>query len=274
MAATDRLGLEFISGMGLAPVPFVELAARLGIHRLGFAPEPIVAPAGSPAWSLRDDPALVRDLAAALAANGVSIDLGEGFLIMPDRAITAAETDIDLFARLGAKRLNAVVLEPDAHRAQAEFAAFAALAAARGLGVTVEFMPHMACGTLAQAVDLVRAAGAANAAVLVDAMHLYGSGATHTDLAALDPALIGHAQLCDARLPGFHADYYDDARCNRPAPGEGVLPLAEFVTALPPAVTIGLELPMLKRVEAGEALEPLLASAVAASRALLTGVPA
>ncbi|MBU6268286.1 MAG: TIM barrel protein [Sphingomonadales bacterium] len=267
MASADTLGLEFISGMGLAPVAFVEMAARLGIHHIGFAPEPIVAPAGSPPWSLRENPALVRDLASALNDHAVTIDLGEGFLVMPGRAIADAQADIDLFAQLGAARLNAVVLEPDAARASDEFARFAELAGQRGLPVTVEFMPHMACGNLAQAVELV--GSTPNAAVLVDAMHLYGSGSTAADLAALPPALIGHAQLCDARLAGFHADYYDDARCNRPAPGEGVLPLAEFVAALPAPVSLGLELPMLKRVEAGEDLETLLAAAIATARALL-----
>ena len=270
MAAADRLGIEFISGLGMAPVAFVEMAARLGCSRIGFAPAPIVGPLAPAAiWSLRESPALVRDLKAALADHGVSLDLGEGFLIMPGQAIADVEADFDLFADLGAQRLNAVVLEPDAARAQAEFARFAALAAARAMPVTVEFMPHMACGSLAQAVELVRASGAANAAVMVDAMHLYGSGSTEVDLAALAPGMIGHAQLCDARLSGFHADYFDDARCNRPAPGLGVLPLDRFVAALPAGVTIGLELPMLARAEAGEPLEALLAAAIATSRALL-----
>jgi len=274
MAVADRLGLEFISGLGLAPVAFVELAARLGVHRLGFAPQPIVAPANAPAWSLRDNPALVRDLGKALADNAAAIDLGEGFLIMPGVEIADAEADIDLFAGLGARRLNACVLEPDRPRAVAQFALLAELAAARHLPVTVEFMPHMACGSLADAIDLVRATGAANAEVLVDAMHLHGSGSSAADLAAVPAGLIGHAQLCDARVAGFYPEYFDDARCNRPAPGEGVLPLAAFVAAIPADVTIGLELPMLARVEAGESLEALLASAIAATRALLTGVPA
>ena len=271
MAVSDRLGIEFISGLGMAPVAFVEMVARLGVHAIGLAPAPIVGPLDPDnAWSLRDNPQLARDLAHALADNAVTLDLGEGFLIMPGHEITDATADFDLFAALGARRLNAVVLEPDAARAVDQFARFAALAAERAMPVTVEFMPQMPCATLAQAVELVRATGATNAAVLVDAMHLYGSGGSDCDLAALEPGLIGHAQLCDARLHGFYPEYFDDARCNRPPPGEGVLPLAAFVSALPTTTAIGLELPMLARAEAGESVEALLAPAIAAARRLIT----
>ena len=269
-AVSDRLGLEFISALGMAPVAFVELAARLGVHAIGLAPAPIVGPvAPDRDWTLRDHPQLARDLAQALADNAVTLDLGEGFLIMPGRDIADATADLDLFAELGARRLNTVVLEPDPARAIDQFARFAALAAERAMPVTVEFLPQMPCATLAQAVELVRATGATNAAVLVDAMHLYGSGGSESDLAALDPGLIGHAQLCDARLHGCHPEYFDDARCNRPGPGEGVLPLAAFVAALPAKTPIGLELPMLARAIAGESVEALLAPAVAAARQLL-----
>jgi len=270
MADHNRLAIEFISGLGLAPPAFVELAARLGCAAIGLAPAPIVGPvAPASGWSLRGNSGLVAETKRALADNGVALALGDGFLIMPGTEIAAAAADFDLFAQLGAERLNVVVLEPDAARATDQFALFASMAAERGLPVTVEFMPQMPCGTLAQAVALVKASGAANAAVMVDAMHLFGSGSSAADLAALDRALLGHVQLCDARIAGFYAEYYDDARCNRTAPGEGVLPLADFIAAVPAGVTIGLELPMLARAEAGESIDALLAPAVATARALL-----
>jgi sugar phosphate isomerase/epimerase len=266
----DGLGLEFISGLGLPPVEYVELAARLGCRAIGFAPEPITGPlAGREGWTLRDNPVLQRELKQALAEHGLTIPLGEGFLIMPGRSIADAEGDLVMLAELGAARLNACMLEPDRPRAIDEFGRFAEMARQHGLPVTIEFIPGMALGSLAETLDFLREVGAANAGVLVDAMHLFASGGTAADLTAAPPGLIHYAQLCDARLSGLYEGYYEDARCDRPAPGAGILPLAEFVAALPANCPIGLELPMLTRAEAGETLEALLAPALANGRALL-----
>jgi len=162
-------------------------------------------------------------------------------------------------------------MEPDAVRNLDQFAAFAAMAGARGLPVTVEFIPGTPVCDLGAALRFVAASGAANARVLVDAMHLFCSGGTAEQLAAVTPGLIGYAQLCDARQASFYDGYFDDARNNRPAPGEGVLPLAQFVRALPAACPIGLEVPMLLKAAAGIGHEERLTPCVAAARALLAG---
>ena len=65
--------------------------------------------------------------------------------------------------------------------------------------------------------------------------------------------------------------YGMEARDNRLAPGQGDLPLAEFLAALPGDVTIGLELPMAARAEAGMGPEERLAPAIAAARDMLAG---
>ncbi len=268
--AADRLGIEFISGLGMPPAGFVELAARLGCGAIGLALSPITAdPLGGAVWSLRDDPALRREVRAALIANGVRISLGEGFLIRPGASIADAQADIALLVELGALRLNTCVLEPDAPRAAAEFASFARTAAAYNLPVTVEFLPGMPIGTLAQALALLRAADAPNAGVLVDAMHLLCGGDTPEGLAAVDPALITYAQLCDASKAAVGPDYFDIARNNRLGPGEGVLPLAAFIAALRPQCPIGLEVPMGPRALAGLDAEARLAPCVAAARRLM-----
>ncbi|MDE2301779.1 MAG: TIM barrel protein [Sphingomonadales bacterium] len=268
------IGLEFISGLGMAPADFVELAARLGCTAIGLAPQPIVGPlAGAAGWTLRDQPALCAELGRALVQNGVSVALGEGFLIMPGRAIADAAGDVAMMADLGAARLNVVVIEADRTRAIAEFRAFAALARAHRLPVTIEFMPGMPLASLGQTLAFLDEAGVDDAGVLVDAMHFFASGAQPAELAAAPAHRIHYAQLCDARAAGLYEGYYEDARCNRPVPGEGVLPLAGFVAALPAACPIGLELPLLARAEAGEALEPLLAAALEKARALLAGRP-
>lgn len=266
----DRLGIEFISTLGMNPVEAVRLTAELGLRRTGMAPAPITAnPHGFAAWDFRGDPALVRATRAAAREHGVEIALGEGFLVMPGLNMADCEPTIDIMAELGAPVLNGVCVEQDRARALDEFALLAEMAGKRGLTVSLEFMPMMWPQTLAEALAFITATGAANAGLLLDAMHVFRSGATAADVAALDPATIAYVQLCDVPMPGGADDYGEEARHERRCPGAGDLPLADFVAALPAGVTIGLEVPMVSRAQAGISVADALAPCVAAARTLL-----
>ena len=267
----DRLALEFISTLGMPPVQHVELAARMGIGKIGFAPSPIAAnPHGYPAWDLRDDPALLRDTKAALSTNNVAVSLGEGFLILPGMEIADAAPIMDLMAELGAPMVNCIVMEQDRPRAFDQFALYAQMAAARGMLAALEYMPMMWPINVHEAADFVAESGATNARVLIDAMHFYRGGSQAADLARVDPALIGYVQICDVPMPPTNPDYGMEARDNRLAPGEGDLPLDELLAALPRGLTIGLELPMAAKAQAGMGPEERLVPAIAATLALLS----
>lgn len=266
----DRLAIEFICVFGMPPVEFIELVAKLDCPRIGLAPAPIVTlPGLYEAWDLRSNAALHRDTAKALRDNGVTITVAEGFLIMPGIPTERLAAEMDLMAELGAKQLNAVCLEAEFAANVEGFGKFAELADERGLSVTVEFMPGMTIGSLAAAEALVREVGRDNAGILVDAMHMYRSGSTTAELAALDPRHIRYAQLCDVLAVPLIENYADEARFHRRAPGEGDLPLADFVKALPKDVTIGLEIPQRALVEQGISAADQLAPALATARALL-----
>ena len=271
MSAQGRaVGIDFISVFGLPPAEFVALAAELGCQHITIALTPMPTnPHGYPPWSLRDDAALRRDLVAAQRDHGVRIALGEGFLIRPGVDIRAAAPDIDLMAELGASAVNILSLDPDGSRGVDQLAIFADLAAARGLQATVELMPGTPIGDLASAVAAIREAGRPNLRLLIDAMHVFRSGATAADIAGLDRAMIGYVQLCDAPVVSPHATYADEARHHRLPPGDGELPLAALAAALPRDVSVGLEIPMLARAQAGEGGYERLAGCVAAARAIL-----
>lgn len=265
-----RLAIEFISVLGLPPVEFVQVAAQLGCRKIGLACTPIVAlPELYQMWTLRGNPGLVREVKRALADSGVSLSLGEGFLIRGGADIADQAGEMDVLAELGAPLVNVVTIEGDATRNLDQFSAFADMAAARGLAASIEYMPGLPVGTLRAARDLAAQSGKPNARLLIDAMHLYRSGGTAADVAALDPAVIGHAQMCDVPLISAHDDYSIEARFDRRIAGEGELPLAEFVAALPKDCVIGLEVPMRDKALAGIGPIERLRPAVAAARALL-----
>lgn len=267
----DRLAIEFICVFGMPPVKYIELAAQLGCPRIGMAPSPIVTlPGRYEPWDLRTDAALRRDVATALKDNGVSITLGEGFLIMPQIPAERLASDMDLLAELGAKRVNAVCLEPEFSVNVDRFGHFADLADQRGLSATVEFMPGVAINSLATAEALVSQVGRANAGILVDAMHLFRSGGSAAELAAINPAHITYAQLCDVPATPVIAEYADEARYERMVPGDGQLPLTDMIKALPKHVPLGIELPQRSLLEQGVGAADRLGPALAKTAALVS----
>lgn len=267
---SGRIGIEFISVLGMPPVDFVGVAADLGCRHIGMALQPIVSQPGAfPAWSLRTDAALRRDLAAALADRGVSISIGEGFMVRSGSDIRDTAADLDLMCEMGIGRVNVLGLDPDRERTFDQLAIFAEMAAARNVEATLEFMPGPPLQGLAGAVAAVRHVDRPNFRLLIDTMHLFRSGSTVADVAALDPALIGYVQLCDVPSVSRGASYGDEARFDRLEPGKGELPLHDFLGALPPGLIIGLEVPMLAAAEAGIGAQERLSGSVAATRRLM-----
>ncbi len=264
------IGIEFISVLGLPPVDFVDLAADLGCQHIGIALEPMpFYPKRYPQWSLRNDASLRAEVIAAMRDRGVTISLGEGFLVRPGTDIGDAAVDMDVMCELRVPRVNLLSLESDLTRGFDQCATFAELADARGLQATLEFLPGLPIGDLPTALAAVRHVGKSNFRVLIDTMHFFRSGSKVADIAAIGPNQIGYVQLCDVPLVSKHANYADEARFERMCPGNGELPLFELLCALPPDLIMGLEVPMLGQAEAGVSPNHRLSTCVEATRELL-----
>ena len=266
----DRLAIEFLSVFDLPPAPFVELAADLGCQHIstglsqaGFNPH------GYPKAVLRDDPALRREMVAAMRDRGVSISLGEGLAIRPGVGARELAADLELMCELGVTRINAISLEPDMGRTVDEFGKLAEMAAAAGVETTAEFAPGLTLDTLPKALAAVRQVNRPDFRLLIDTMHLGRTGSTPADLAAVPPELIGYVQLADAPLKPRFATYMEEAMYERMAPGDGELPLLEFLRALPRDLVIGLEIPQRRLAEAGVGPAERLGPCVEAARGLL-----
>lgn len=271
----NRLGIEMLTLLGMPPAEHVALAADLGctsistglsrvpLHLLGYPDWNMF-----PDWSLENDPALRRELQAALRDRGVRIALGEGFGARPGSDVRDRAAALDLMAELGAERINAISMEPDMPRGFDQLAILADMVAERGMGFTLEFAPPNAIGTLDQALAAIAHADNDKCQLLVDAMHFFRSGGQVADIAALDPGLIGYVQLCDAPLVPTETSYMQEAMFARMVPGTGELPLTAFIAALPADVAIGLEVPLIAAVEAEGSPHAHAARTVAAARAL------
>jgi sugar phosphate isomerase/epimerase len=268
----DRLGVEMLCVFGMPPVEYVHLTADLGCRYIttgmvGFAP---LKALNYQPFSLRDDPRLRRDLLAAMDERGVSIALGEGLLIVPGVDVRSYAADLDVMAQLRIPRINTVSLEPDRTCTFDELAVLTDLAAERGILTSVEPVPGLSIADLPAALAAVEQVGRDELSLVIDTMHVARSGAGPDDLRSLPPDRIGHVQLCDVPLRSTKEhSYAEEAMYHRLAPGEGELPLAEMLAALPRDCVVGLEVPMRSRAEAGVSAYDRIRPCVDAARALL-----
>jgi sugar phosphate isomerase/epimerase len=274
-APRNRLSLEMLTLMGMPPVEHVALAAELGcggislgqagrtLSHFGYADfQPY------PDWSLLADPALVRETKAALRDTGVAVSLGEGFRVLPGMDIADAAHALDIMAELGAEHINGGSNDPDMDRTWDQLGLLADMVIERGMRLELEFAPSNVLKTLDSAVAALDRIGRDRCGLLLDAMHYFRSGAGLDDLAALDPAVIGCAQLCDVPIVRQRESYIEEAMFERKVPGEGELPLREWIAALPGDIWIGLEVPGIEELISGVSPRDWAARVVAGARKL------
>lgn len=265
----NPLGIECLSAFGLHPVELIRLTGALGCSHVTLN----LGPAANrlpiyPEVSFRDDRALRREMKAALADSGVRLGMVEGFAILPETRVDDFARDLDMIAELGAAAICTVSLDRDMARSHAAFARLTELAGARGLVTTTEVGAGV-LRRLDKALTAVAAVADPAFRLLIDTMHFFRFGGTVDDVAALDPARIGHIQLCDVPMPATTDDYMAEALYERRAPGDGDLPLAAFLRHVPAGVVIGLEVPIRSEAERGIGPRERLGRCVAQARALL-----
>jgi sugar phosphate isomerase/epimerase len=150
---------------------------------------------------------------------------------------------IDVGGELGARNVLIVSANPDPVENRLQFAALCERAARAGMRAALEFLQIAAVKSLDDALAIVTDVGHPAGALLIDPLHLARCNATPADVARVDPALLPYAQFCDApaRLAPGDSDYLRDALDDRCAPGEGELPLAGLLAALPEDLPLSLE---------------------------------
>lgn len=266
----SRLGIELQTVFGMSPVDQVRLASALGCGHIstGLRPVPWQMEYFQP-WSLREDADLRTELRRALQDGGVSISLGEGFPVKPGQEVAGYAAELDIFAELGTVAIGSICLEPDLNRALDQFDQLATLAAEREMAFNLEFAPPHPVNSLEKATALIKELGQDRAKLLLDIMHVFRSGATLDDIAALEPGCIGYVQLCDVPVVGTDENYYQEACFERCLPGEGELPLTGFLALIPSHIPVGIEVPTRRRANSRAELEQVIAEMVALARRML-----
>lgn len=216
-------------------VDVIEAARAAGFDAAGIWIEP-----GE--WSAAD----TRAARAALAATGLPLLDVEVIWIKPDSALDDHRKVIDVGAELGARNVLCVSSDPDHGATANKLTALCRHAEGSGMRVALEFGVFTEVKNLAQALAVLDRVGHPLRAVLVDPIHVDRSGTSVAELAAIDPALLPYAQFCDARAqrpdPADFDAVITDAIDLREQCGQGVLPLAAMLEALPAGISLSIEL--------------------------------
>jgi sugar phosphate isomerase/epimerase len=112
------------------------------------------------------------------------------------------------------------------------FGSFADRARARGLRVTLEFMPISSITGLREGWAIVDGANRANAGLCFDTWHYFRSYEDDATLASIPGAKIFEVQLADARRALSAPTLLDDLLHHRLLPGEGEFDIARIVGQL------------------------------------------
>jgi sugar phosphate isomerase/epimerase len=232
------------------PLELVDAAAAGGFDSVNMwlTPPPALAHLGEirrDASSPVGNAPATRAIRERLDDRGVRLFSGSAGWIGAGFEIAEIAPVLETLAALGGRAVNVVGWDDERERLVQNLVAVCEAAAPFGLRVQFEFMPYSAVKTIDDARALLCDAAPPNAVILVDALHLARSGGAPADVRRLDPARIGSFQLCDAPFtaPGA-SELRHESVTGRLYPGEGALPLAELLSALPEDVVIEAEMPV------------------------------
>ena len=228
---TTPIGIAHLTLLRLSPPELVTTAAEAGYDFVGIRVKAVTE--GEHQYPMQPGSPMSRETLRRLDDTGLTVRDIEFLTLRPDTGPDDWRPALEAGAALGASTFSVVGVDDD---------------------------PARLTDTLVRlSADAAAVARAAGAAVLLDALHIQRGGSTLDDVRALEPDLVPCVQLCDgplavppalelpAELPlGMKAEgsvLQVEARVQREVVGEGELPLAELLAAVPAGTPISVEVP-------------------------------
>ncbi|MBV8888971.1 MAG: sugar phosphate isomerase/epimerase [Alphaproteobacteria bacterium] len=225
------------------PLEFIVAAAAAGYDGVGLR---LVRSPGLPFRPVLDDPPLVREIKRTLSGSGLRVLDILSFYLEPDTSVAAFEPALEASAEFGARYVLVMGADPDWDRQRDSLIRFHELASRFGLVCALEAAVMRPLADLPGCLRLIEQSGCDDAVICLDPLNFVRAGGKAADLRGLDPALFPYAQLTDGVLgPGEP----DPALLGHMGPnqrrmiGEGDVPLAELLDALPPNLPLSVETP-------------------------------
>ncbi|MEN9559370.1 MAG: hypothetical protein RLZZ502_581 [Pseudomonadota bacterium] len=243
------LALAHLTSLATTPVDFLHLADSLAFDYIGLRLLP--AAPGGVHYPLHGQRAELAQLKAELAHSHCQIFDIEIVRLHERIEIQELEAVFAVGQELGAQAVLVAGDDPEVNRLADTFARLCELGQRYGLHCQLEFMPWTAVANVRQALDIWQKAGQPEfGGVLVDSLHFFRSTSSYADVAQVPAQAMTYVQICDQQrtIPASVEAMIHDARCERYAPGEGELPLAQLLRHLP-ALPISLEIPNERKIQ-------------------------
>ena len=243
MGATPEIGMDHLTLLDVPPPDLVGVAHEAGFDCVGIRVSAVTRDENS--WPMGAGSPMFAETLRRLDDTGLRVLGVEVVRITPETTRADYEPALESGAGLGARFVTVNGVDPDPRRTQETFAALTADARPYGLRPLIEPVPYTEVSTLDAAVAVAEASGGGG--ILLDSLHFYRYGGQLEQLRSLDPDLLSYVQLCDAPLtpPADDDDLRRESRVNRLMPGDGGLPLADFLSALPAELPVSAEIPNL-----------------------------
>ncbi len=232
----SRRALSLAAGImpEATPSQLIEAAAAAGFEFGGM-------------WAERESWTAATTRAVRRQLNDAGVDLLdlEVAWIMPGEPDPWLCDLVDIAAELGARNVLCVSSDPDPAATTAKLQAMVERAEGTGVRVNLEFGLFTHVRTIHDARAILDNVTGDAKALLVDTLHWARSGGTPEDLEAIPREWLSYAQPCDA--PAEAPDLsdpdavIDDAINRRVALGQGGLPVAAMLEALPANLPLAVE---------------------------------
>jgi sugar phosphate isomerase/epimerase len=243
--------------LDVSPPEWVQLVAEARFEAVGIRIG-AASPSEEP-WPISTGSPMLAETLQRLDDTGVFVQDVEIITITPETRADEHEHLFETGARLGARFFNVMVMDPDVHRAHDTFADLCRHALPFRLRPCMEGISYTAVRDLETAVEVLNGTGGG---LIVDPLHIQRSGDDIEDLRRVETATLGYLQLCDgplevptgiprpARMPRGQpfagSDKQLEARAARLLPGDGEIPVADFVAVLPADLPVSIEAPNLE----------------------------
>lgn len=256
-----------LTALSLPPAELARQAHRAGYSAIGLRINPIAK--GSVAYPFKAGSKEIKDFKLLLNDLGMRVQGVDGFALNSYTNPAQYAAIFEACGELGIKSLCICGDAPDKEKFANMYGKLCDMAKPYGFRVDLEFMAWRTIGTLEQAYELVKMADRPNGTIAVDSLHLYRSGGTAADLDKIPVRFLGDIHLCDAVKnppidPKLIADVragranldstsgtpkgfeglVTEARAGRLLPGDGELPLVDFLKHMPSSSAIGVEVPI------------------------------
>jgi sugar phosphate isomerase/epimerase len=257
MSMKTEIAVDHLTMLDVPPPDMVVAASEAGFDSVGLRVS--AATAEEEPWPMSPGSPMLEETLRRMDETGVRVLDVEVVRIRADTKRADYEQTLEVGAMLGARFLTVNGDDPDIERAAETFAALVADARPYGIRPLIEAIPYTEVSSFDLSVRIAESSDGGG--ILFDALHFRRYGGDIERLRALDPNLIGYAQLCDGPLDapenlprpsslprGISTEGTDlqlESRAMRLLPGDGELPLAQFVAALPLNIPVSIEAPVL-----------------------------